>query len=107
MASNQLEDQPWPIQQNQQNQLYDQRTISWFIYGRRCGQWPWMFGQSSESSCGLVQQVHITIIVGFIILVVPFVFGYLQEMQNEMARMMASNFNIYLVDAGNKVMWAI
>ncbi len=32
--------------------------------------------------------------LGFIILVVPFVFSYMQEMQNEMIRMMESKFFI-------------
>lgn len=35
--------------------------------------------------------------LGFIILVVPFVFSYMQEMQNEMMRMMESTLFINLV----------
>lgn len=48
-------------------------------------------GLDSGSSCGLAPLVTVFSYSGFIILVVPFVFSYMQEMQNEMIRMMESN----------------
>lgn len=64
------------------------KTISLCTYSRKSWQWHHICGVEEDLSYGWAQQVHYMLMIGFILLILPFSFAYLMEYQKQAAKIM-------------------